>query len=449
MIRSMVTASSAALTLFSVALAQQPITYVDAGAILPDPLVNGDMGSPTGNTTFGAIDETRNGEWLVRDFGVGGNLLQASNSSTFGELTTTLSGLTPGTEYDVYAFFWSAGGNNWFIDGSLSGPQSDDASFTNGSRNAVDNALGPVFEAAALSLANPGAINGTNPLPLSRSTPGITNTIDIQLGIGGADADNNVSESAGPGDQDLYAVNIGSTIASGAGEISAYIRNIAGADRVWYDGLGYAIFDNITLTIDVGSGAATLSSRSSLPVEIGAYEITSDAGSLNTSWNGLRDDIAGWDANTGTNNSLAEASDLGSAPGSVANPLTLNQGDSFDLGNIFFPGADADLTFDYLQTSTSTVRRGEIRYVLGGDYNDDGVVDAADYTVWRDNEGAAAGALPNDLDGGVIGQAQYDTWVANFGASLPAIGASAIPEPTAAVLMLASCVLVLAPSRSR
>ena len=50
-----------------------------------------------------------------------------------------------------------------------------------------------------------------------------------------------------------------------------------------------------------------------------------------------------------------------------------------------------------------------------GDYNVSGAVDAADYTTWRDNEGAAEGTLPNDGDGGVIGPDQYDTWVANFG----------------------------------
>lgn len=53
----------------------------------------------------------------------------------------------------------------------------------------------------------------------------------------------------------------------------------------------------------------------------------------------------------------------------------------------------------------------------GGDYNGDGTVDAADYTVWRNNLGAPEGTLPNDPNGGVIGSAQYATWKANFGSS--------------------------------
>ncbi len=67
--------------------------------------------------------------------------------------------------------------------------------------------------------------------------------------------------------------------------------------------------------------------------------------------------------------------------------------------------------------------------VLEGDFNDDGVVDAADYTVWRDNVGNDASLLPNDIDGGEVGAAQYDRWVANYGRT--DIASSAIPEPAA------------------
>lgn len=74
---------------------------------------------------------------------------------------------------------------------------------------------------------------------------------------------------------------------------------------------------------------------------------------------------------------------------------------------------------------------------LAGDYNNNGVVDAADYTVWRDNLGAAAGTLPNDVDGGTIGAAQYDTWKASFGNSGSGAGA-AVPEPATLLVFLIS-----------
>lgn len=81
-----------------------------------------------------------------------------------------------------------------------------------------------------------------------------------------------------------------------------------------------------------------------------------------------------------------------------------------------------------------------------GDYNADGVVDAADYTVWRDNLGAAAGTLPNDVDGGEIGAAQYATWRDNYGAAAPlseALPAATTPEPGAALLLSLGCMAIL------
>ncbi|MEO1497060.1 MAG: M14-type cytosolic carboxypeptidase [Planctomycetota bacterium] len=68
---------------------------------------------------------------------------------------------------------------------------------------------------------------------------------------------------------------------------------------------------------------------------------------------------------------------------------------------------------------------------LEGDYNENGVVDLADYTVWRDAFGAPAGTLPNDTSGLPIGNQQYATWVARFGQTLSGSG-GAIPEPTTA-----------------
>lgn len=67
-----------------------------------------------------------------------------------------------------------------------------------------------------------------------------------------------------------------------------------------------------------------------------------------------------------------------------------------------------------------------VRYaILPGDYNDDGVVDAGDYSVWRDAMGSYA-VLPNDTTPSSVSQADYDLWVANFGAIAPAAGQAAI-----------------------
>jgi Lysyl oxidase/Dockerin type I domain len=76
--------------------------------------------------------------------------------------------------------------------------------------------------------------------------------------------------------------------------------------------------------------------------------------------------------------------------------------------------------------------------LLPGDYNDDGIVDAADYTVWRDTLGDAVAILTTGADGDGDGQvtaADYDVWKQHFGATLaPERGAAgiAVPEPVVA-----------------
>jgi hypothetical protein len=89
--------------------------------------------------------------------------------------------------------------------------------------------------------------------------------------------------------------------------------------------------------------------------------------------------------------------------------------------------------------------------VLFGDYSDDGNVDAADYTVWRDTVAAAGTSLTNDPTPGAVDENDYLYWKAHFGESLaPAAGggalaATAVPEPsTLALLVLAMATLVCA-----
>jgi hypothetical protein len=117
----------------------------------------------------------------------------------------------------------------------------------------------------------------------------------------------------------------------------------------------------------------------------------------------------------------------------------------FVVMNVFVTGTSS---IDAANLSTFTHRISQTGPAgKPGDYNQNGTVDAADYTVWRDHLGNPAGTLPNDINGGVIGQAQYNTWAANFGmsgsASSSAAQSSAVPEPAAAVLVFvaatASC----------
>jgi fibronectin-binding autotransporter adhesin len=77
---------------------------------------------------------------------------------------------------------------------------------------------------------------------------------------------------------------------------------------------------------------------------------------------------------------------------------------------------------------------------LPGDYNQNGVVDAADYVLWRANVGQPAGTLPNDTAGGTIGDGQYALWRSSFGnhsgAGSGLSDGSAVPEPGSLGLLL-------------
>jgi glucose/arabinose dehydrogenase len=86
---------------------------------------------------------------------------------------------------------------------------------------------------------------------------------------------------------------------------------------------------------------------------------------------------------------------------------------------------------------------------LPGDYNGDHVVNAADYTVWRNNLGTTA-VLPNDPIGGEIGTAQYDQWKNNFGEGNSGVGSAAgVPEPGTLSLVVLGLLGWMTPIRRR
>jgi hypothetical protein len=75
---------------------------------------------------------------------------------------------------------------------------------------------------------------------------------------------------------------------------------------------------------------------------------------------------------------------------------------------------------------------------VAGDYNGNGIVDAADYTVWRDHLGQTF-SLPNrsSLNSGPIGQADYDFWKSRFGltSGSGSLSGSSVPETTSVALL--------------
>ncbi|WP_197531072.1 PEP-CTERM sorting domain-containing protein [Posidoniimonas corsicana] len=106
--------------------------------------------------------------------------------------------------------------------------------------------------------------------------------------------------------------------------------------------------------------------------------------------------------------------------------------------------------YGYHTAELSTLAWSQAGIVFEGDYNGDGSVDAADYTVWRENVGndlyamhnvaitwAEHESLPENRR--TIGLPEYELWRDNYGRRLSDIvgAATAVPEPAAVALLLA------------
>jgi hypothetical protein len=155
-------------------------------------------------------------------------------------------------------------------------------------------------------------------------------------------------------------------------------------------------------------------------------------------------------ANSATDNSLRPYNDNGragagsGAPGAFKNVSRTFQSTATGPIEISFGAGGAFTTtgglvaFDNIQLSVSAGG-------LQGDFNADGKVDAADYTVWRDNLGGSSAALNGAGSGSpTVVQADYTVWETNYGLT----AATAIPEPGALVSML-GCVACLVARRLR
>ena len=134
-------------------------------------------------------------------------------------------------------------------------------------------------------------------------------------------------------------------------------------------------------------------------------------------------------------------------------PAAGNSFDLLDWGSIAAPFSSVSLPTlsGSLSWNTSLLYTTGVISVVGtsvpGDYGGDGIVDAADYTIWRDTLGSTVDLRANgDIAGasaGKIDQADYNFWKSHFGTH---VGSGAgdpetVPEPASWLSMLiALCV---------
>ncbi len=102
--------------------------------------------------------------------------------------------------------------------------------------------------------------------------------------------------------------------------------------------------------------------------------------------------------------------------------------DTFDT--LFLPELDSSLAWD-VDYGPSALTVSVINVALPGDFNDNGIVDAADFTLWRDNLGGSEALIGGNGDGNsVVDANDYQLWKDNFGnVATTASTYSTVPEP--------------------
>jgi hypothetical protein len=114
--------------------------------------------------------------------------------------------------------------------------------------------------------------------------------------------------------------------------------------------------------------------------------------------------------------------------------------DIIDWGNlsgtfatVTLPTLSSGLTWNTLQLYDT----GILSVGLSGDYNQNGVVDAADYVVWRNNLGSTINLTADGDANGIVDSGDYNYWRARFGNTAGATSSStaAVPEPMTSVLI--------------
>lgn len=119
-------------------------------------------------------------------------------------------------------------------------------------------------------------------------------------------------------------------------------------------------------------------------------------------------------------------SGFGITPSEDGDLLSISQGEDGELYAMFFNG-------DIKILAPSP---------LAGDFNNNGVVDAADYTVWRDAFGQSV-SLPNETESlGTVDEGDYGAWKANFAATRGGGDSVTAPEPAAVSLVLLAGLLL-------
>ncbi len=140
--------------------------------------------------------------------------------------------------------------------------------------------------------------------------------------------------------------------------------------------------------------------------------------------------------------------DVASEAGLAIELIVAGDGVSGRFDDLVLPASNSVLTWQ-LMYDTDQVFLASTP-ALPGDFNADGTVDAADFTVWRDAVGSTGPGLLADANGDLVVNAiDYLFWKNNFGAVWNPTVANIVPEPNHRALGLATLLIIGSAQRRR
>lgn len=234
----------------------------------------------------------------------------------------------------------------------------------------------------------------------------------------------------------------------------------------------------LVLQIDPNTGygrfRSTFAATDVLSVTLNGYELLPDGTPFDVAaWNASNLSARGVDA-IDPNGEGERWETLNASPDQLLEAYLfggseMNEGEFLVMGKVFPNGSgEASLTLNYTvnidfadperpDSVNAIYEDALVEYAAfdvssPGDYNGDGLVNLADYTVWRDTRNSTTNLAADGNNSGTVEAGDYTFWRQQFGASGSGAGEgtdAAVPEPATCLLALIAATIALGVKRSR